>query len=156
MTKPFSCSAEAHKNEYITLTCTDKQGSTIKKETYELFFNENDVELKNVPYTITSLEYDALMEELDRVRSDLHNSSDEENKLPERNSDCIQRVVQLNRTVQNKAGELFPKGTVMIITQRHKRDKEVTLRPINGSIRVSEDACDFKGSKEDFGFSPYQ
>ncbi|ELY1989159.1 hypothetical protein SL034_004247 [Vibrio harveyi] len=77
-------------------------------------------------------------------------------EFPTHNKDCIQRVVQLNRTIQNKAGELFPEGTLMIVTQRHKRDKEVTIRPLNGSIRVSEDACDFLGSKEDFGFEKKQ
>lgn len=92
---------------------------------------------------------------LDRLRAELYGKS-KRIPFPELNKDCIQRVVQLNRTIRNKAGELFPEGTLMIVTQRHKRSKEVSIRPLNGSIRVSEDACNFLGDKDDFGFSTQQ
>ena len=36
--------------------------------------------------------------------------------------------------------------------KRHKKDKQITLRPLSGGIRTDEDACDFLGSKEDLGF----
>lgn len=155
MTQKFTYSARTSDDEgHIILVCTYEDGKISEVE-HELYHSADDVEFEALPYAGSTVEFKVLMDELDRLRGELYGKGARK-AFPDLNKDCIQRVVKLNRTVQNKAGELFPEGTLMIVTQRHKHDKEVSIRPISGSIRVSEDACNFLGDKDDFGFSPQQ
>ncbi|WP_070966725.1 hypothetical protein [Vibrio sonorensis] len=155
MSQKLTYSARTNEHEdHIVLVCTAESGD-VSEIAHELYHTENDVEFEALPYEVGTTEFDVMMEELERLRAELYGKRKRQ-PFPELNKDCIQRVVQLNRSIQNKAGELFPEGTLMVVTQRHKRDKEVSIRPLNGSIRVSEDACNFLGDKDDFGFSPQQ
>lgn len=141
---------------YINLYLANDNGDEVELSCHELYHEGNTAIFEGLEYESGTKEYKVLMDALEHLNAELRSESEVISQFPDLNKNCIQRVVQLNRTIKNKAGELFPKGTLMIVTQRHKRDKEVSIRPLNGSIRVSEDACDFLGDKELFGFSSLQ
>lgn len=76
--------------------------------------------------------------------------------LPKYNKDWVQRIVRLDKSMQNKGGEFFPEGTLMVVSKRSKKDATLHLRPIKGSIIVSESDCSFIGSKVHLGFNNRQ
>lgn len=127
-----------------------------REEHHELYHEGNRVTFEALPYAQNDERLPFLWDEIERLNEELYGSDELSKPFPDLNKDCVQRVIQLNKTVKNRAGELFPEGTLMVITQRHKRDKEVTIRPLNGSIRVSEDDCDFIGDKSLIGLSEQQ
>jgi len=145
----------ADSKDFIILVSTDAKNK-VCEEAFELYHEDDDVEFESLPYDVESVEFQVLNKELQRLRAELYGVQHELKAFPTFNKDCIQRVVQLNRSVKNRAGELFPQGTLMVITQRHKRSNEVTIRPLKGSIRVNEEDCDFLGDKVEFGFEQNQ
>ena len=70
-------------------------------------------------------------------------------KMPDKNKDCLQGVVALKSSMVNKAGEYFPAGQLMVITERIKKEGTVSLRPLRGNIVTDEDSVEYLGTKSE-------